>query len=102
MVALCRAATPAMLSNIDPLENLDVSKLLCDNEGRPRWRTTVTFRCEPATDMVETRERKVGHELSTDAELDFILELVENIVLLIVTDSGQQWRLGSCLGSRFP
>jgi hypothetical protein len=52
--------------------------------------------------MVETRERKVGHELSIDAELDFILELVENIVLLIVTDSGQQWRLGSCLGSRFP
>ena len=91
-----------MLSNIDPLESLDVSKLLCDNEGRPRWHTTVTFRCEPATDMVETRERKVGHELSIDAELDFILELVENIVLLIVTDSGQQWRLGSCLGSRFP
>jgi len=51
--------------------------------------------------MVETRERKVGHELSIDAELDSILELVENIALLRVTDFGQQGRLGICLGSRF-
>lgn len=90
-----------MLPNIDPLESLYVSKLLCDNEERPRWRATVTFRCEPATDMVETGERKVSHELSIDAELDSILEFVENIVLLRVTDFGQQGRLGSRLGSHF-
>jgi len=51
----CCGATPDMLPTIEPLEGLNVSMLLRDNDERPSWRTTIALLCEPAADVVETR-----------------------------------------------
>lgn len=47
--------------------------------------------------MVETGQREADHELSIDAKLDFVLELVEYVVLSIFKNFGQQEKLGSLL-----
>lgn len=47
--------------------------------------------------MVESGQREADHELSIDAKLDFVLELVEYAVLSIFKNFGQQEKIGYLL-----